>query len=308
MVVHRTFRAPQRRGFTLIELLVVIAIIAILIGLLLPAVQKVRVAAARTQNINNLKQCGLAVHGYHDVYKYLPYNGVYNVWGNPGKKDTGSWCCQILPFIEQGNAWNQAPALFAQIAYFKTASHLASYNGGNATSGGGANPSMGPQIVVPIFVDPGRGRVGYATTGQNSGSQTDYAINCNIEFNPNITSGANTRRNLIQISNGRGTAFLVFAGETCLDPSLYQATSVWAGSWNETWWSGGYGGSGREGFQCIPDGPNMGSSYTNQWGGPYPGGAQFLFCDGSVHTIPFGTDLPTFMQPNNTQPQPIVPD
>src|SRR5262245_14052995 len=100
-----------RRGFTLIELLVVIAIIAILIALLVPAVQKVREAAAATQCRNNLKNIALATHGYHDPKKRLPYGegpgSSQNSATDPGSAATARGCCWgnwqvlILPFLEQ---------------------------------------------------------------------------------------------------------------------------------------------------------------------------------------------------------------
>ena len=100
-------RIRSRRAFTLIELLVVIAIIAILIGMLLPAVQKVREAAARGKCANNLKQLALAVQGYHDSYGHLPRNGSLASTSGTAT-DSWSFLARLLPYIEQDNLYRQA--------------------------------------------------------------------------------------------------------------------------------------------------------------------------------------------------------
>lgn len=99
-------RTSLRLGFTLIELLVVIAIIAILIALLVPGVQKVRAAAGRTQCLNNLKQIGLALHGYMNSNKTLPPNGIYAFTG-AAVVQTSPWSSQsrILPYLEQDSLY-----------------------------------------------------------------------------------------------------------------------------------------------------------------------------------------------------------
>jgi prepilin-type N-terminal cleavage/methylation domain-containing protein len=184
-------KVRNRQGFTLIELLVVIAIIAILIGLLLPAVQKVREAAARSSSTNNLKQIGLGFQTYNGDFNALPHNGGYNGtgspatavngnnygWHHPNVSNSGTWATQILPYMEQDPLFrnNVIPATSITAHGWFTAAN---------------QPSWG--VTVKNYNCPGRGRSGFKTAGGWPGVVTDYAINQWVNAGPtsyNATSG-----------------------------------------------------------------------------------------------------------------------
>jgi len=239
-----------RRGFTLIELLVVIAIIAILIGLLLPAVQKVREAAARADSQNNLKQIGLAAQMFNNDYNYLPNNGTA-AKGSNATADSGSWAYQILPYIEQKALYD--------------------------------NTGTWPSMTVKTFACKGRGR----STGTYA--YTDYAWNCFLFSNSNaanattaasVTYGGSTANRRLAVQNiPDGSSNTIIAGHKMLATGTpYTPTA-------HEIQTGGAAATGRTAMAYMRDG--TGATGTVGWGGPFSSGGLFAFGDGSVRGIPF---------------------
>ena len=141
-----SFRRRGRSAFTLIELLVVIAIIAILIALLVPAVQKVRDAAARAQCQNNLKQIGLAIHNYHDSNKRLP-PATTRQPGNYYWEHGPTWWVYTLPYVEQDN-------VFKKTSFTNTGTNNSTFWFGDTADGGAVNKAVYEGIVFPLMKCP----------------------------------------------------------------------------------------------------------------------------------------------------------
>jgi prepilin-type N-terminal cleavage/methylation domain-containing protein/prepilin-type processing-associated H-X9-DG protein len=203
--LHRP--APYRRAFTLVELLIVIAIIAILIGLLLPAIQKIRESAARIKCQSNLKEIGLAVHNYHDAQGGLPPATVGNV-------GLTFWAI-ILPYVEQGALASKLNFDAAGATDGCTASGHLDAATANACAANFA--VLQNSITPPIYLCPSRRSVGKNNFGYPT---NDYAIifeaspGVDWVFSSNLASQHQALRvaavtgdsNLVNLSNGGATA------------------------------------------------------------------------------------------------------
>jgi len=272
--------APKRirSAFSIIELMVVLAIIAFLIALLVPAIQKVREAATRTQSTNNLRQIALAFHNFHDANKIFPFNGSDKAVGNikytkAAKGNTlasGSWAFQILPYIEQN-------------AIFQDFDKDAQTNKQMRSAG------------IAIYLCPGRGRPAVETSN-GGGAWSDYFLNnyINDPFKADSADNKDMERTFTDITDG--TSNTILAGHGNIKKSDYQSAANVAFSSNI--YLGGTFGTARAGKATNankldnPGGvtlqrdndmaPDLGS-----WGGPFQQGALFALCDGSVRMIPY---------------------
>jgi prepilin-type N-terminal cleavage/methylation domain-containing protein/prepilin-type processing-associated H-X9-DG protein len=277
----------RRPGFTLIELLVVIAIIAILIGLLLPAVQTVRESASRTSCRNNLHQLGAALLQHQFEFRCFPGNGgpapgQVNIaataggwWGlgdrgAPPENQPGSWGYSLLRYLDQTNAVNSNDQGVNARVFL-------------CPSRGRSQPQVAPAT------DPITPSVAYTFTGRNPWCKTDYAGNWYLLINRWPAGGAPLAGPPLSVSKIEdGASNTILLGEKAMDPARYNTGGWW---FDEPIFTGGSCGTGRSGTAVLPDSvAGAAGAFPNNWGSPHTAGAQFLYADGSVRSLAYGAD------------------
>jgi len=239
---------PHRRSaFTLVELLVVIAIIGVLVALLLPAVQAAREAARRSQCVNNLKQLGLTTHNYHDTYRNFPAGhnnaGTY-AWG---------WGTFILPFMEQGNLFDQLNPNVRTGQYPDTVPT-------------GTNIYNTPIDAFVCPSDPGED----VNPHYRNFSKSNYPPS-NMMFPAGIGNELSFR------SITDGTSNTIMVGERGLE---FNRAALWIG--RSTSDAAAYGRAGWPINTPIEGDPNC---RRHSWGSSHPGGANFGMADGGVRFL-----------------------
>ena len=255
----------DRSGFTLIELLVVIAIIAVLIALLLPAVQAAREAARRIQCVSNLKQIGIALHGYHDSHNTFPAGGWIALYGQPLTNNMNiGWSASVLPWLEQNVV---SAGLNFSFPYNLAVNSTAAYT------------------VMQVYLCPSEPRKTY--WNQSPGPPPDPYPSADADYGgmygprglvPGFTDNPpagpmifNQCISLAQITDGASQTIIV--GE---DPEAINA--MWV--------------SGHNTFdQSAPINARPPSEYGEELTSQHPGGVNTLFADGSVHFLKNTTDV-----------------